>query len=73
MSNKDGGKLIEVIDGHSQELIIKKLMEQPLELREMVEEVCIDMWFAVCKNYPTNLPKCSASYRQISCDEATSK
>lgn len=38
------GKLIEVIDSHQQEEIIKALRQQPLEVRELVEEVCVDMW-----------------------------
>lgn len=39
VSDLERGKLIEVIDGHNQESIVQKLMEQPLELRELVEEV----------------------------------
>jgi transposase len=44
VSDIDRGKLIEVIDSHKQELVIKKIMEQPIEVREKVEEVSIDMW-----------------------------
>jgi len=33
-----------VIDSHHQEDIIKILKQQPLELREQVEEVSVDMW-----------------------------
>ncbi len=40
----DQGKLIEVIDSHKQEDIIEALKQQPLEVREQVEEVSVDMW-----------------------------
>ncbi len=40
----DRGKLVEVIDSHKQEDIIKVLQQQPLWLREQVEEVSVDMW-----------------------------
>lgn len=40
----DRGKLIEVIDSHKQEDIIEVLKQQPLQLREQVEEVSVDMW-----------------------------
>jgi transposase len=33
-----------VIDSHKQEDIIKVLQQQPIELREQVEEVSVDMW-----------------------------
>jgi transposase len=36
--------LVEVIDSHKQEDIIKVLQQQPIELREQVEEVSVDMW-----------------------------
>lgn len=40
----DRGKLIEVIDRHKQEDIIEVLKQQPLQIREQVEEVSVDMW-----------------------------
>jgi transposase len=33
-----------VIDSHKQEKIIEVLKQQPLEVRERVEEVSVDMW-----------------------------
>lgn len=36
--------MIEVIDSHQQEDIIEVLEQQPLEVREKVEEVSVDMW-----------------------------
>jgi len=33
-----------VIDSHKQEDIIEVLKQQPLQLREQVEEVSVDMW-----------------------------
>lgn len=38
------GELLEVIDSHKQEEIIEVLKQQPLEIREKVEEVSVDMW-----------------------------
>lgn len=38
------GELIEVIDSHQQDKIIEVLMEKPLEVREGVEQVSVDMW-----------------------------
>jgi transposase len=40
----DTGNLIEVIDSHKQKEIIEILKQQPLEIREAVEEVSVDMW-----------------------------
>jgi len=40
----DRGQLLEVIDSHHQSDIIKVLNQQPLEFREQVEEVSVDMW-----------------------------
>jgi len=36
--------LIEMIDSHSQQDIIEVLIRQPLEVREQVEKVSVDMW-----------------------------
>lgn len=44
VSDIERGQLIEVIDSHKQKDIIASLREQPLELREAVEEVSVDMW-----------------------------
>lgn len=44
VSDIDQGKLIEVIDSHKQEDIIEVLKQHPLQLREKVEEVSVDMW-----------------------------
>ncbi len=44
VSDIDSGTLLEVIDSHKSEEIIEALMVQPLEVREAVEEVSIDMW-----------------------------
>ncbi len=35
---------MEVIDSHKSEDIIAVLKQQPLAMREGVEEVCVDMW-----------------------------
>ena len=44
ISDISEGNLIEMIDSHRQEEIIKVLMEQPIKVREQVEEVSVDMW-----------------------------
>ncbi len=44
VSNIDLGELLEVIDSHKQEDIIEILKQQPIEIREQVEEVSVDMW-----------------------------
>lgn len=44
VSDIDLGELLEVIDSHKQEDIIEILKQQPLEVREKVEEVSVDMW-----------------------------
>jgi len=76
VSDLERGKLIEVINGHNQESIVEKLMErearrveysirqtsQPLELREMVKEVSIDMWGGFAKIIPQIFPLFSDSY-----------
>ncbi len=44
VSDVEQGTLIEVIDSHQQGAIIEVLMEQPLEVRQGVTEVSVDMW-----------------------------
>ncbi|WP_333230324.1 transposase [Microcoleus sp. BR0-C5] len=44
VSDLGEGNLIEMIDSHRGEEIIEVLMEQPIEVREQVEEVSVDMW-----------------------------
>lgn len=44
LGDLEKGELIEVIDTHRQDEIIEVLMRQPLEVREAVEEVSVDMW-----------------------------
>lgn len=41
--------MLEVIDSHKQDEIVKALLEWPLELREGVEEVSVDMWGGFAK------------------------
>jgi len=33
-----------MIDSHRQDEIIEVIMKQPIEMREQVEEVSVDMW-----------------------------
>jgi transposase len=44
VSDIDQGCLLEVIDSHKQQDIIEVLLQQPLEVRESVTEVSVDMW-----------------------------
>lgn len=44
VSNIDTGELLEVIDSHKQIEIIEVLIQQPIEVREAVVEVSVDMW-----------------------------
>lgn len=44
VSDIDQGKLLEVIDSHQQDEIIEALKIQPIEMREKVKEVSVDMW-----------------------------
>jgi transposase len=40
----DQGQLLEVIDSHKQVDIIEILLQQPLDVRQKVKEVSVDMW-----------------------------
>jgi transposase len=44
VSDISEGNLIEMIDSHRCEEIIEVLMTQPIEVRDQVEEVSVDMW-----------------------------
>jgi transposase len=44
VSDIDKGSLLEVIDSHRSDEIIEILNQQPLEIRENVKEVSVDMW-----------------------------
>jgi transposase len=44
LTDLDKSSLLEVIDSHKSDDIIKALKRIPLAIREQVEEVCVDMW-----------------------------
>lgn len=44
MGDIEGGELLEVIDSHKQDEIIEVLKQQPVAVREQVQEVSVDMW-----------------------------
>ena len=44
VSDIEAGNLIEMIDSHRQQDIIEVLIRQPVEVREQVEKVSVDMW-----------------------------
>lgn len=44
LTDLDKSSLLEVIDSHKSDDIIKALKHIPQEVREQVEEVCVDMW-----------------------------
>lgn len=52
----DHSVLLEVIDSHHQDEIIKVLQQQPVEVREQVEEVSVDMWGGFPKVIQTVFP-----------------
>jgi transposase len=50
------GQLIEVIDSHQQADIMAVLKQQPLAVRQQVEEVSVDMWGGFAKVIETVFP-----------------
>lgn len=44
VSDIDSGKLIEIVNGRTQDILIEALIALPVEFRESIEEVAIDMW-----------------------------
>jgi len=64
VSDIDRGKLLEVVDGHSQEKLTEALMTQPLHWRE--QEVSVDMW-GVSQSDCSGFPKYAHCIRPISC------
>nr|WP_017714358.1 transposase [Prochlorothrix hollandica] len=54
--------LIEVIDSHQQDKIIEILMEWPLEVREAITEVSVDMWGGFTKVIQTVFPNARIVY-----------
>lgn len=44
LTDLDTSSLLEVIDSHKSDDIITVLKQQPIAMREGVEEVCVDMW-----------------------------
>ena len=44
LTDLDKSSLLEVVDSHKSDDIIAALKQQPLDIREGVEEVCVDMW-----------------------------
>lgn len=44
ISDIDSGQLIEIINGRTQDILIEALIALPVEFRENIEEVAVDMW-----------------------------
>lgn len=57
VSDIDRGALLEVIDSHKSEEIIEVLQQQPIEMREKVKEVSVDMWGGFQKVIKEVFPK----------------
>lgn len=57
VSDIEHSNLLEVIDSHKQEDIIEALLGWPLELREQIEEVSVDMWGGFPKVIEQVFPK----------------
>lgn len=60
--NLETAELIEVIDSHKQDEIIKTLMSWSLEQREAVTEVSVDMWGGFTKVIKTVFPNARIVY-----------
>jgi len=54
------GDLLEVIDSHCSEEIIEVLKQQPIEVRERVKEVSIDMWGGATQSDCSGVSQCRA-------------
>jgi transposase len=61
VSNVDTGNLLEVIDSHKQDEIIEILKQQPVEVREQVTEVSVDMWAGFALRHCRSLSQCLGS------------
>jgi transposase len=57
VSDVEQGCLLEVIDSHKQQDIIEVLKQQPIEVREQVTEVSVDMWAGFPKIITEVFPK----------------
>ena len=44
VTDLDTSSLLEIVDSHKSDDIITVLKQQPLAMRENVDEVCVDMW-----------------------------
>lgn len=53
----DRGSLLKVINSHKSDKIIETLGKIPLEIRENVKEVCVDMWGGFPKIIKSVFPK----------------
>jgi transposase len=58
----EGSTLLEVIDSHKQETIIKSLMKWSLEQRSVIEEVAVDMWGGFTKVVKEVFPNAKVVY-----------
>jgi transposase len=62
VSDLDRRCLIEVIENRTQEEIIESLSQQPKDIRENVEEVCMDMWGGFTKVVKKVFPNAAIVY-----------
>lgn len=60
--NLDTGEILEIIDSHQQDEIIKTLMGWSLEEREAITEVSVDMWGGFTKVIKTVFPNARIVY-----------
>ena len=58
VSDIDLGQLIEVINSHKQEDMIRVLKQQPLQVRARVEEVSVDLWGGATQSRAGSFSKC---------------
>ena len=60
----EAGRLLEVIDSHQQAEIIEVLVQQPIAVREQIEEVSVDMWGGFPKVVETVFPNATLVFEE---------
>ena len=69
----EAGRLLEVVDSHDQDDIIEVLAQQPIALREQIQEVSVDMWGGFPKEVKTVFPKAILVIDRFHVMQATNK
>jgi transposase len=69
----EAGRLLEVIDSHRQADIVDVLAQQPIAVREQIEEVSVDMWGGFPKVVETVFPNATLVIDRFHVMQATNK